>query len=80
MISGKYNWFKRTLIFLKDGEQFCDKCGGWGVVSRTNPNKKVTRLTCSKCLGEGKLDWVEKVTGKKADLGGTMTDTPGRGV
>lgn len=56
---------------MNEGEYLCKKCNGAGLVPRSNINfngpvlnrKKIT-LICSECLGEGKLDWIEKATGK----------------
>jgi len=42
---------------LKPGELICDQCKGNGDSITYNP--------CSKCLGSGKLDWIENVVGKK---------------
>jgi len=42
---------------LKKGEVHCDKCAGSGLEEKFG--------SCSKCHGEGKLDWVEAVVGKK---------------
>jgi DnaJ-class molecular chaperone len=57
---------------LKKGEIICDKCDGSGCI----PKKQWTMVDykhisydwsykCDKCKGEGKLDWVENVVGKK---------------
>jgi DnaJ-class molecular chaperone len=67
----RFNRFKNELIRLQEGEQFCKKCSGKGVVP--NKNKiyyssvfpKLKYLTCSECLGDGKIDWIEKITGKE---------------
>ena len=63
----RLNKKRNQLIELKAGEQFCPKCRGSGLV----PNRKKSLawttakyLTCDKCLGDGKLDWVEIATGK----------------
>jgi len=65
----RYNWHKKKHISLEEGEYFCKKCNGAGVVSRTNAvHKKAKKLICDKCLGEGKLDWVEKAVGKKQPI------------
>jgi len=39
------------------GQCICDCCGGDGEI--------ITRTVCSKCFGEGKLDWVENIVGKR---------------
>ena len=50
---------------LKEGESYCTNCDGTGRV--------VSGDRCQKCLGTGKLDWVEKVVGKKRDLFSLLT-------
>lgn len=59
----KYNRFLNMFIHLNDGEEFCKKCDGRGVVPlrKILKEKRVRNLTCNKCLGKGKIDWVEKV-------------------
>ena len=44
--------------FTKDEVEkvVCDKCEGKGIVEKG--------YLCSKCLGIGKLDWIENVVGK----------------
>jgi DnaJ-class molecular chaperone len=62
----RFNWHKQKHITLDEGEYFCKKCNGSGVVSRSNSyHKRKGSLICNECLGEGKLDWVEKAVGKK---------------
>jgi len=69
-MSTRFNKYKKRLITLRDGEQFCKKCDGKGIVSnRLTIHDRSTfvaakYLICSECLGDGKIDWVEKVTGK----------------
>ncbi|MFW9871520.1 MAG: hypothetical protein ACFFG0_00250 [Candidatus Thorarchaeota archaeon] len=66
----RLNKKKNQLIELKEGESFCSKCNGHGLILRpktkryTLPLTAAKYLTCDKCLGAGKLDWVEKATGK----------------
>jgi RecJ-like exonuclease len=43
---------------LEVWEIICDKCHGFG-------KKPGTNLVCRKCGGEGKLDWIENVVGKR---------------
>jgi len=53
------------------GEVLCDRCGGSGFVgpgekfdySSSEPGIMPKR--CKKCRGEGRLDWVENVVGKR---------------
>ena len=42
------------------GKVVCSKCGGVGQFQSKN-----VKGICVKCLGEGKLDWIENVVGKK---------------
>ncbi len=60
----RYNRHKQKYIVLKEGEYFCKKCNGSGDVPRSNATHR-KNLICSKCLGEGKLDWIEKAVGKR---------------
>lgn len=65
----RYNSHTRKHIVLKEGEYFCKKCNGSGVVPRSNGyHKRNSTLVCDKCLGEGKLDWIEKAVGKRSPL------------
>jgi hypothetical protein len=53
---------------LKEGEVVCPECNGSGgqINYIGDPRDlKVVSKVCLKCLGEGKLDWVELVVGKK---------------
>jgi DnaJ-class molecular chaperone len=64
---------------LKPGEVKCDKCKGTGIINNSTyvvelPGVKYTSTTssesligikCKKCKGEGKMDWIENVVGKK---------------
>jgi len=65
-----FNRYKNKLVSLKEGEEFCKKCKGKGVVLapgtfRHHPfTSKINKLKCNICLGDGKIDWIEKVTGK----------------
>lgn len=60
----RYNLYYKKHITLKKGEEFCNKCNGFGLVPRSN-HKKKSNLICNKCLGEGKIDWIEKAVGKR---------------
>lgn len=42
---------------LQPGEELCPKCKGTGDESGTRVDG--FRLSCERCWGEGKLDWVE---------------------
>lgn len=64
----RYNAHLKKIIELSEGEEFCSKCDGKGVVPKEGKIfacKAILPLICSKCLGDGKIDWVEKVLGKK---------------
>jgi DnaJ-class molecular chaperone len=52
---------------LKPGEYKCDRCNGTGEIELINPDSfiGVYYEWCPKCKGEGKLDWIENVVGKK---------------
>ena len=47
----------------------CDECDGHGqyrqLVDIPGYGKKYNVKTCKKCLGDGKLDWIENAVGKK---------------
>jgi len=51
---------------LKEGETICPECKGKGKHPVVN-EKGIIRgyNACEKCLGHGKLDWVERVVGKR---------------
>ena len=51
---------------LKEGEVLCDECNGSGNKAKWDqiPDYKCY-LECDKCLGKGKLDWIENVVGVK---------------
>jgi hypothetical protein len=52
-------------IELEPGEEICPHCEGKG----EEPGKYIEgyRMTCRKCWGEGKLDWIEMAMGKQFD-------------
>lgn len=58
---------------LNDGEVICSHCKG----TRKEYPSPITRK-CSKCFGEGKLDWIENIIGKHIipciSCGGTGND------
>lgn len=65
----RYNKYLKQIISLNEGERFCPKCDGAGVVKcgwkRNRFVKSTSLLQCHICLGEGKLDWVEEAVGKR---------------
>jgi hypothetical protein len=50
----------RKKLKLKKGEVLCNKCNGKGFFGRGR-----FPPVCPKCLGAGKLDWVENIVGKR---------------
>jgi len=46
---------------LEEGELLCDVCKGYGYTYDTTWG----RMVCKKCQGIAKLDWVERIVGKK---------------
>ena len=53
---------------LKDGETICPVCNGNGEYTTVDVNENgiISQYnTCKKCLGHGKLDWVEVIVGKR---------------
>ncbi len=65
----RYNKFKKIHLKLNEGEEFCKRCDGSGMVksAKSYPGliKKHGLLLCIDCMGDGKIDWVEKATGKR---------------
>jgi len=43
----------------------CDKCDGTGMYYRCNKNNQAFLSMCPKCDGDGHLDWVENIVGKR---------------
>ena len=52
---------------LKDYEEVCDKCNGLGLTKYRSDefNPMSSSYRCPKCSGFGKLDFIEKIVGKK---------------
>ncbi len=51
-----------------DGSEFtCDRCGGNCWDPEQPQELEIAAKKCTKCDGEGKLDWIEKAVGKKED-------------
>lgn len=70
MIDKRFNYNKKCYIILNEGERFCPKCDGKGklrssYLSPTTDRPIAHILMCDVCLGDGKIDWIEEVTGKK---------------
>lgn len=57
-----YNKHLNMFIYIDEGEELCPKCNGKGIVplKEVFKTKKVRNLTCSRCYGKGKIDWVQK--------------------
>ncbi len=46
----------------------CDECLGGGLIEveeNDNPYYIPYYVTCPKCMGDGELDWIENIVGKK---------------
>jgi Zn ribbon nucleic-acid-binding protein len=52
-------------IKLNPGEILCPKCKGSGKGKTWKSGDFEITPECSKCLGDGKFDWIERVTGKR---------------
>lgn len=44
--------------------QTCPRCDGWGY------KKDNVNIKCKHCLGQGRVDWIEYIVGKRAELTG----------
>lgn len=56
---------------LKEGEVICSPCKGTGVIITTEKRGNgfyQVKTFCEKCNGDGKLDWIENITGKRTPL------------
>ena len=64
-------------VELKPGEEICPQCEGTG----EEPGKFIEgfRITCHRCWGDGKLDWIEMAMGKP-NLQGNYRINPCAGV
>jgi DnaJ-class molecular chaperone len=49
---------------LEEDEVFCPKCKGTGKGKSWMAGEFIITPECSHCLGEGKLDWLERIVGK----------------
>ena len=52
------------------GEVQCDKCSGKGY-----SNKGKIGVTCPKCYGLGKLDWIDNIKGSNETFKNSIIDT-----
>jgi len=53
-------------VELNSGEELCPECHG-GKIGFCFEAGYYTSQECPLCLGTGKLDWVEKIVGKKKE-------------
>jgi DnaJ-class molecular chaperone len=51
-------------MILEDYEVFCPKCTGTGKGQTWMAGEFEITPECRHCLGDGKLDWIERITGK----------------
>jgi len=54
-------------ITLLENEYLCEPCNGWGRVMNEDGELRTIYVQCPRCLGEGKLDWVENIVGKREE-------------
>ena len=62
-------------IVLEEGETICDRCNGSGY-EPIGDDAQVLRMSCKKCQGEKKVDWISNITGikeKELTCGGIYT-------
>ena len=52
------------MVQLKEGEVICDRCQGTCHEPNSNDNDELCTEICGRCLGHGKLDWIENIVGK----------------
>lgn len=54
----------------------CPKCNGTGEVK--NLFSKFLKNLCPRCIGSGKLDWIERIVGKELSINrrGTLSTGP----
>lgn len=59
-----YNYWTGEFITLEEGEYLCESCAGAGISdfkTLLTENKSI----CHTCVGHGKLDWIDRIVGKK---------------
>lgn len=56
---------KKTNSKLKPSDVICPKCNGTGKGKSWHAGDFEITPECNHCYGEGKLDWIERVTGKQ---------------
>ena len=65
------NSYYNKIIYINEGEEICPKCKGKGRVPKNGKilsSSATMMLRCNICSGDGKIDWVEKVVGKKVKV------------
>jgi len=63
---GELNRDIRSFLNLKEGEMICPDCIGLGILNLDHLPKDVDSwIECKLCHGEGKIDWIENIVGKK---------------
>jgi len=65
------NSYYNKYIYIEEGEEVCPKCKGQGRVLKSGKilaSSAQMYLRCNICSGDGKIDWVEKVIGKKVKI------------
>jgi len=58
---------KNSNITLLENEYLCPICFGWGKVMNSDPFLRAIQVDCPWCLGDGKLDWIENIVGKREE-------------
>ena len=53
---------KQNDVEVEEHEFICDKCDGFGFIQDKDPDYLIT---CPKCQGAKKVDWIENAVGKK---------------
>jgi RecJ-like exonuclease len=54
-------------IKVESHEFICPECKGKGKLEEWSVGKFTVEPECGTCYGAGKLDWIEKIMGKKPD-------------
>jgi DnaJ-class molecular chaperone len=60
-------------VKLEEWEERCDKCNGLGSKYEYLGNDNSFPKRCKKCNGSGKLDFIEKIVGKKSSIANSYT-------